>query len=102
MPELDDISRQRAQLEIEREAIKRENDTEKIAQLDKDIAELREKENNFRAKWESEKAQIEKVQQAKQQMEQLRFEAERAEREGDYARVAEIRYGKLETTGRGN
>ena len=93
--ELDDISRQRAQLEIEREAIKRENDTEKIAQLDKDIAELREQENNFRAKWESEKAQIEKVQQAKQQMEQLRFEAERAEREGDYARVAEIRYGKL-------
>ena len=93
--ELDDISRQRAQLEIERAAIKRENDTEKIAQLDKDIAELREQENNFRAKWESEKAQIEKVQQAKQQMEQLRFEAERAEREGDYARVAEIRYGKL-------
>ena len=83
--ELDDISRQRA----------RENDTEKIAQLDKDIAELREQENNFRAKWESEKAQIDKVQQAKQQMEQLRFEAERAEREGDYARVAEIRYGKL-------
>ena len=72
--ELDDISRQRAQLEIEREAIKRENDTEKIAQLDKDIAELREQENNFRAKWESEKAQIDKVQQAKQQMEQLRFE----------------------------
>ena len=93
--ELDDISRQRAQLEIEREAIKRENDTEKIAQLDKEIAELREQENNFRAKWESEKAQIDKVQQAKQQMEQLRFEAERAEREGDYARVAEIRYGKL-------
>ena len=93
--ELDDISRQRVQLEIEREAIKRENDTEKIAQLDKDIAELREQENNFRAKWESEKAQIDKVQQAKQQMEQLRFEAERAEREGDYARVAEIRYGKL-------
>jgi ATP-dependent Clp protease ATP-binding subunit ClpB len=93
--ELDDISRQRAQLEIEREAIKRENDTEKIAQLDKDIAELHEQENNFRAKWESEKAQIDKVQQAKQQMEQLRFEAERAEREGDYARVAEIRYGKL-------
>ena len=93
--ELDEISRKLAQLEIEREAIKRENDTEKIAQLDKDIAELREQENNFRAKWESEKAQIEKVQQAKQQMEQLRFEAERAEREGDYARVAEIRYGKL-------
>ena len=93
--ELDEIERRIRQLEIEREAIKRENDTEKIAQLDKDIAELREQENNFRAKWESEKAQIEKVQQAKQQMEQLRFEAERAEREGDYARVAEIRYGKL-------
>ena len=93
--ELDDITRQRAQLEIEREAIKRENDTEKIAQLDKDIAELREQENNFRAKWESEKAQIEKVQQAKQTIEQLRFEADRAEREGDYAKVAEIRYGKL-------
>ena len=93
--ELDDITRQRAQLEIEREAIKRENDTEKIAQLDKDIAELREQEDNFRAKWESEKAQIEKVQQAKQTIEQLRFEAERAEREGDYAKVAEIRYGKL-------
>ena len=71
--ELDDISRQRAQLEIEREAIKRENDTEKIAQLDKDIAELREQEQQFRAKWESEKAQIEKVQQAKQQMEQLKL-----------------------------
>ena len=93
--ELDDISRQRAQLEIEREAIKRENDTEKIAQLDKDIAQLREQENNFRARWESEKTQIDRVQQAKQQMEQLRFEAERAEREGDYAKVAEIRYGKL-------
>ncbi|MBQ6204285.1 MAG: ATP-dependent chaperone ClpB [Prevotella sp.] len=93
--ELDDITRQRAQLEIEREAIKRENDTEKIAQLDKEIAELREQEDNFRAKWESEKAQIEKVQQAKQTIEQLRFEAERAEREGDYAKVAEIRYGKL-------
>ena len=91
--ELDDITRQRAQLEIEREAIKRENDTEKIAQLDKEIAELREQEDNFRAKWESEKAQIEKVQQAKQTIEQLRFEAERAER--DYAKVAEIRYGKL-------
>ena len=93
--ELDDITRQRAQLEIEREAIKRENDTEKIAQLDKEIAELREQEDNFRAKWESEKAQIEKVQQAKQTIEQLRFEADRAEREGDYAKVAEIRYGKL-------
>ena len=93
--ELDDITRQLKQLEIEREAIKRENDTEKIATLDKEIAELRDQEQQFRAKWESEKAQIEKVQQAKQQMEQLRFEADRAEREGDYAKVAEIRYGKL-------
>ena len=93
--ELDDLTRQLKQLEIEREAIRRENDTEKIAQLDKEIAELREQEQNFRAKWEREKAEIDKVQQAKQQMEQLRFEAERAEREGDYAKVAEIRYGKL-------
>ena len=93
--ELDDITRQLKQLEIEREAIKRENDTEKIAQLDKDIAELREQERDFRAKWESEKALIDKVQKAKEQMEQLRFEAERAEREGDYARVAEIRYSRL-------
>jgi len=93
--ELDDLTRQLKQLEIEREAIRRENDTEKIAQLDKEIAELREQEQNFRAKWEREKADIDKVQQAKQQMEQLRFEADRAEREGDYAKVAEIRYGKL-------
>lgn len=93
--ELDDITRQLKQLEIEREAIKRENDTEKIAQLDKDIAELREQERDFRAKWESEKTLIDKVQKAKEQMEQLRFEAERAEREGDYARVAEIRYSRL-------
>ena len=93
--ELDDITRQLKQLEIEREAIKRENDTEKIAQLDKDIAELRERENGFRAKWESERALVNKIQQDKQEMENLRYEAERAEREGDYGRVAEIRYSKL-------
>lgn len=93
--ELDDITRQLKQLEIEREAIKRENDTEKIALLDKDIAELREKENGYRAKWESERNLVNKIQQDKQEMESLRYEAERAEREGDYGRVAEIRYSKL-------
>ena len=93
--ELDEITRRLKQLEIEREAIKRENDQSKIAQLDKDIAELRDKEKAFRAKWEGEKALVNKIQQDKQQMEQLRFEAERAEREGNYERVAEIRYSKL-------
>ena len=93
--ELDDITRQLKQLEIEREAIKRENDTEKIAQLDKDIAELKQKESEFRAKWEGERNLVNKIQQDKQQMEQLRFEAERAEREGNYERVAEIRYSRL-------
>ena len=78
--ELDEITRKLKQLEIEREAIKRENDTDKIAQLDKDIAELRDQESSFRAKWESEKGLVNKIQQDKQQMEQLKFEAERAER----------------------
>ena len=93
--ELDEITRRLKQLEIEREAIKRENDTEKIKQLDKDIAELRDQEKAFRTKWESEKGLVNKIQQDKQQMEQLKFEAERAEREGNYERVAEIRYGRL-------
>ena len=93
--ELDEITRRLKQLEIEREAIKRENDTEKIKQLDKDIAELRDQEKAFRAKWESEKGLVNKIQQDKLQMEQLKFEAERAEREGNYERVAEIRYGRL-------
>ncbi len=93
--ELDEIVRRLKQLEIEREAIKRENDTDKIASLDKDIAELREQESSFRAKWESEKGLVNKIQQDKLQMEQLKFEAERAEREGNYERVAEIRYGRL-------
>ena len=93
--ELDEITRRLAQLEIEREAIKREGDEAKISQLDKEIAELREQETQFRAKWEGERQLINKIQQDKQEMENLRLEAERAEREGDYGRVAEIRYSKL-------
>ena len=93
--ELDEITRRLRQLEIEREAIKRENDEPKLQQLNKEIAELSEKEKDFRAKWEGEKEVLSKIQQDKQQMEQLKFEAERAEREGDYGKVAEIRYGKL-------
>lgn len=93
--ELDEITRRLKQLEIEREAIKRENDTEKIAVLDKDIAELREQEHSFRAKWEGERELVNKIQQDKQSIEQLKYEAERAEREGNYERVAEIRYSKL-------
>ena len=95
--ELDDITRQLKQLEIEREAIRRENDEQKIQQLDKDIAELRDKETAFRAKWEGERTLVNKIQQDKQLMEQLRFEAEQAEREGNYQRVAEIRYGQLQS-----
>jgi ATP-dependent Clp protease ATP-binding subunit ClpB len=93
--ELDELTRRLKQLEIEREAIKRENDVPKLEQLDKDIANLKDQEKTFRAKWESEKALVNKIQQDKQQMEQLKFEAERAEREGNYERVAEIRYSKL-------
>lgn len=93
--ELDEITRHLKQLEIEREAIKRENDQPKIAQLDKEIAELKDKEHDFRAKWEGEKALVNKIQQDKQEMENLKFEAERMEREGNYERVAEIRYSKL-------
>ena len=93
--ELDEITRRLAQLEIEREAIKREGDEPKIAQLDKEIAELREQETQLRAKWEGERQLVNQIQQDKQQMEQLKYEAERAEREGNYGRVAEIRYGKM-------
>ena len=93
--ELDEIDRKLKQLEIEREAIKRENDTEKIAQLDKDISELRDQEKTLRAKWEGERELVNRIQQDKQRMEDLRYEAERAEREGNYERVAEIRYSKL-------
>ena len=104
--ELDEITRRLAQLEIERESIKRENLSQtsgssqvspasKLEQLDKDIAELKEQETQFRAKWEGERQLINKIQQDKQEMENLKLEAERAEREGDYGRVAEIRYSKL-------
>ena len=95
--ELDEIMRRLRQLEIEREAIKREGDEQKLSSLNKDISELEEKEKNYRAKWEGEKELLGKIQQDKQQMEQLKFEAERAEREGDYGKVAEIRYGKLQS-----
>lgn len=94
--DLDEITRRLKQLEIEREAIKRENDEDKIKQLDKDIADLKDQEKQFRAKWETEKGLVNKIQQDKQEMENLKFEAERAEREGNYGRVAEIRYGKLQ------
>ena len=93
--ELDEITRHLKQLEIEREAIKRENDQPKIQQLNKEIAELKDKEHNFRAKWEGEKDLVNKIQQDKQEIENLKFEAERMEREGNYERVAEIRYSKL-------
>ena len=95
--ELDELIRKLKQVEIEREAIKRENDEDKIKQLDKEIAELKDKETAYRAKWESEKSLVNKIQQDKQEMENLRFEAERAERDGDYAKVAEIKYGKLKS-----
>ncbi len=93
--ELDEITRRLAQLEIEREAIKREDDKEKLAVLDRDIEALRRKEKDFRQSWEGERLLINKIQQQKELMEQLKFEAERAEREGDYERVAEIRYGRI-------
>ena len=105
--ELDEITRRLAQLEIEREAISRESKsasstnesspTSKLAQLDKDIADLREQEKQFRAKWEGERQLINRIQQDKQEMENLKIEAERAEREGDYGRVAEIRYSKMKS-----
>ena len=93
--ELDEITRHLKQLQIEHEAIKRENDEDKIKLLDKQIAELQEQERQFRAKWEAERNLVNKIQQDKQDIESLKFEAEKAEREGNYGRVAEIRYGKL-------
>ena len=94
--ELDEISRHLKQLEIEREAIKREKDESKLQQLNKEIAELKEQETSYKAKWQNEKELVNKIQQNKQEIEQLKFEAEKAEREGDYGKVAEIRYGKLQ------
>ncbi|KAA6348136.1 Chaperone protein ClpB 1 [termite gut metagenome] len=94
--ELDEISRKVKQLEIEREAIKREKDEEKLQLLNKEIAELKDRENSYKAKWESEKALVNQIQHNKIEIENLKFEADRAEREGDYGKVAEIRYGKLQ------
>ncbi|KAA6324570.1 Chaperone protein ClpB 1, partial [termite gut metagenome] len=94
--ELDEISRRIKQLEIEREAIKRERDEEKLQVLNKEIAELKEQENSYKAKWESEKALVNQIQHNKVEIERLKFEAEKAEREGNYGKVAEIRYGKLQ------
>lgn len=101
--DLDELERRLKQLEIEREAIRNEalrgggdNNDDKLAKLDRDIAELKEQQCQYRAKWEAEKQLVGKIQQDKQDMEQLKFEAERAEREGNYGRVAEIRYGKLQ------
>lgn len=93
---LDEVSRRIKQLEIEREAIKRENDKTKLEQLNKEIANLKEEEKKQKAQWESEKEQINKIQQNKIDIENLKFEADKAEREGDYGKVAEIRYGKLQ------
>jgi ATP-dependent Clp protease ATP-binding subunit ClpB len=96
--ELDKIERNIMQLEIEREAIKRENDTVKLEQLNQEIANLREESTKYKAKWQSEKELINKIQQAKIETENLKYEAEKAEREGDYGKVAEIRYGKIKET----
>ena len=93
--ELDELSRHLKQLEIEREAIKREDDKEKLTELNKAIAALQDEEMRMRSEWVREKNLVDKIQQDKQQIEHLRFEAEKAEREGDYGKVAEIRYGKL-------
>ena len=92
---LDEVSRRIKQLEIEREAIKRENDKSKLEQLNKEIADLKEEETKQKAQWQSEKEQINKIQQNKIDIENLKFEADKAEREGDYGKVAEIRYGKI-------
>ena len=94
--ELDEITRKISQKEIEREAIKREGNSSKIEELETEIAELREEENSYTARWKSEKELINKIQQNKIDIEQLNFDAERAEREGDYAKVAEIRYSKIQ------
>ncbi|MCK9179958.1 MAG: ATP-dependent chaperone ClpB [Bacteroides sp.] len=94
--ELDEISRKIMQLEIERVAIKREKDEPKLEKLAKELAELKEEEKSYKAKWENEKGLINKIQQNKIEIENLKFEAEKAEREGDYGKVAEIRYGKLQ------
>ncbi len=99
---LDEISRKIAQKEIEREAIKREGDTAKVKEIEKDLASMREEEKEFSAKWKAEKDLINRIQQNKIDIEQLNFEADRAEREGDYAKVAEIRYSRIQEKERKN
>ncbi|ROT08180.1 ATP-dependent chaperone ClpB [Muribaculaceae bacterium Isolate-104 (HZI)] len=99
---LDEISRKIAQKEIEREAIKREGDTAKVKEIEKDLASMREEEKEFTAKWKAEKDLINRIQQNKIDIEQLNFEADRAEREGDYAKVAEIRYSRIQEKEREN
>ena len=94
--ELDEMTRRLKQLEIEREAIKREGDQQKLDMLNKEIAELQAQESEFKTKWQSEKELVNKIQDNKKKIEQLKFEADRAEREGDYGKVAEIRYGQLQ------
>ncbi|MDR1121347.1 MAG: ATP-dependent chaperone ClpB [Dysgonamonadaceae bacterium] len=93
---LDEITRRITQLEIEREAIKRENDKTKLDFLSKEITDLKEEENSLKAKWQSEKSLINQIQQYKIDIEDLKFQAEKAEREGDFGKVAEIRYGKIQ------
>ena len=96
MPEeLDELTRKEKQMEIEREAIKREQDDAKLSQLNKEIAEIKEKAADYRSKWDAEKEVIAKIQSNKSTIEQLKFEADKAERNGDYGKVAEIRYGKI-------
>jgi len=92
---LDEVSRRIKQLEIEREAIKRENDKQKLESLNKEIANLKEEENKQKAQWQSEKDLVNKIQQNKIDIENMKFEADKAEREGDYGKVAELRYGKI-------
>jgi ATP-dependent Clp protease ATP-binding subunit ClpB len=93
--ELDEIERKIMQLQIEKEAIKRENDTKKLAQIERELANLTESKDNFNAKWQAEKSVVDAVQKTKEEIEQLKFEADQAERNGDYGKVAEIRYGLL-------
>jgi ATP-dependent Clp protease ATP-binding subunit ClpB len=96
--ELDEIDRRVMQLEIEREAIKRENDETKLAEINKEIAELSEKRDGFKARWENERALVERINDAKERIDQLKFDAAQAEREGEFGKVAEIRYGRMKET----
>jgi len=96
--ELDEIDRRIMQLEIEREAIKRENDEPKLAELNKELAELSGQRDGFKARWESERALVDRINSAKEKIEQLKFDAQQAERDGDFAKVAEIRYGRVQET----